>query len=123
MLRRSPAAALWMPLEDGDFVLAEALARSHVAALMRRMPIPQAAVLGCTHYPILESIFQDALGPEVSVYSQGRLTAASLEDYLRRHPDMVGDAGETRCFTSGDPDVVSIAATRFIGRKMVFDGV
>lgn len=118
-----PCGGLVDALEDNDLELAEALARSHVAALKRRMPNPQAAVLGCTHYPILENIFQDALGPDVSVYSQGRLTAASLEDYLRRHPDMVGDACETRCFTSGDPDVVSIAATRSIGRKIVFDGV
>lgn len=118
-----PCGGLVDALEDNDLELAEALARSHVAALKRRMPNPQAAVLGCTHYPILESIFQDALGPDVSVYSQGRLTAASLEDYLQRHPDMIGAAGETRCMTSGDPMRVGTAATRFIGRKMVFEGV
>ena len=33
-------------IEDGDMILAEALVRSHVDALKRKMPEPQAAVLG-----------------------------------------------------------------------------
>ncbi len=40
-------------IEDGDMILAEALARSHVEALQRKMPNPDAAVLGCTHYPLM----------------------------------------------------------------------
>ncbi|MEM7438660.1 MAG: aspartate/glutamate racemase family protein [Pseudomonadota bacterium] len=118
-----PCGGLVDALEDNDAELAEALARSHVAALKRRMPQPQAAVLGCTHYPILEHVFADALGPDVTVYSQGRLVAASLEDYLDRHPDMCGASGETRCLTSGNPVTVGTAATRFIGRRMDFSGV
>lgn len=118
-----PCGGLVDALEDNDAELAEALARSHVAALKRRMPNPQAAVLGCTHYPILEPVFADALGPSVQVFSQGQLVAASLEDYLHRHPGMRGRPGETRCLTSGDPALVGTAATRFIGRRLVFDGV
>ncbi len=118
-----PCGGLVDALEDSDLELAEALVRSHVAALKRRMPNPQAAVLGCTHYPILENIFQDALGPNVSVYSQPQLIAASLEDYLQRHPSFQSSEGETRCFTSGNPVAVSKAATRFLGRKLLFEGV
>jgi glutamate racemase len=42
-------------IEDGDMILAEALVRSHVDALKRKMPAPQAAILGCKyiHKPIL----------------------------------------------------------------------
>ena len=36
-------------IEEGDMILAEALVRSHVEALKRKMPEPDAAVLGCTH--------------------------------------------------------------------------
>lgn len=115
-----PCGGLVDALEANDRELAEALARSHVAALLRRMPHPEAAVLGCTHYPILEDVFQDALGPQVQVYSQGQLVAASLEDYLRRHPDMRGGAGPTRLLTTGDADAVSLAATRFLGRAITF---
>ncbi len=118
-----PCGGLVDALEMNDLELAEAMVHSHVSALLRRMPKPDAAVLGCTHYPILEHVFQEALGPEISVYSQGKLVAASLEDYLQRHPEMVGAAGPTRCLTSGDPKDVSIAATRFLGHSVQFESL
>ena len=64
-------------IEDGDLILADALVRSHVEALKRKMPSPQAAILGCTHYPLLENIFKEALGPSVEVFSQANLVAVS----------------------------------------------
>ena len=107
-------------IEEGDLILAEALVRSHVEALKRKMPQPQAAVLGCTHYPLLEGVFQDALGPDVSVFSQGALVADSLADYLARHPAMRGPGAETKYLTSGDPRRVSDRATQFLGRSIPF---
>ncbi len=107
-------------IEDGDLILAEALVRSHVDALKRKMPDPQAAVLGCTHYPLLEEIFQDALGPEVTVYSQASLVAESLSDYLKRHPDMLGSGTESLFLTTGDPRKVSTRATQFLRRQVEF---
>jgi glutamate racemase len=102
-------------------ILAEALVRSHVDALKRKMPHPEAAVLGCTHYPLMEEVFQDALGPQVQVYSQPALVAESLADYLARHPEMRG-AGEERGFlTTGDPRRVSSRATQFLRREIRFD--
>ncbi|KIC08410.1 glutamate racemase [Leisingera sp. ANG-M1] len=106
-------------IEDGDLILAEALVRSHVDALMRKMPHPEAAILGCTHYPLMEEIFQTALGPQVKVFSQGTLVADSLADYLQRHPDMYG-AGEGGYFTTGDPSRVSDRATQFLRREITF---
>ena len=106
-------------IEEGDMVLAEAMVRSHVDALKRKMPHPQAAVLGCTHYPLVADIFQTALGPDVTVYSQGDLVAASLADYLDRHPGMVGD-GPAGFVTTGDPARVSDRATQFLRRQITF---
>ncbi len=108
-------------IEDGDMILAEALVRSHVDALKRKMPRPEAAILGCTHYPLMEEVFQDALGPEVSVFSQAALVAASLADYLERHPGMLGEGRENRFLTTGDPARVSVHATQFLRRKITFE--
>ncbi|HBM57910.1 MAG TPA: glutamate racemase [Citreicella sp.] len=108
-------------IEEGDMILAEALVRSHVDALKRKMPQPQAAILGCTHYPLLLDVFQDALGPEVTVYSQANLVAASLEDYLRRHPGMSGTGQQSRFLTTGDPRRVSGHATQFLRRSISFE--
>lgn len=106
-------------IEDGDMILAEALVRSHVEALKRKMPEPQAAILGCTHYPLLEACFQQALGPGVTVFSQGNLVAESLADYLQRHPDMQG-AGAGGFFTTADPTRVSDRATQFLRQEICF---
>ena len=107
-------------IEDGDMILAEALVRSHVDALKRKMPKPEAAVLGCTHYPLLQSVFQKALGEDVAVYSQANLVAESLADYLTRHPDMLG-SGAPGFVTTGQPTKVSDRATQFLRRQIRFE--
>lgn len=107
-------------IEDGDMILAEALVRSHVDALKRKMPHPQAAILGCTHYPLMEETFQAALGPDVKVFSQARLVADSLADYLERHPGMKGAGAESLYLTTGDAKRVSDRATQFLRRKIEF---
>ncbi|WP_299921390.1 glutamate racemase [uncultured Pelagimonas sp.] len=108
-------------IEEGDMILAEALVRSHVDALKRKMPDPQAAILGCTHYPLMQGVFQDALGADVKVYSQADLVAASLEDYLKRHPTMIGSGQTSTFLTTGDPKKVSDHATQFLRREIVFN--
>ena len=107
-------------IEDGDLILAEALVRSHVEALKRKMPEPQAAVLGCTHYPLMEEAFQAALGPDVKVFSQANLVADSLADYLQRHPGMQGTGEVSLFLTTGDAKRVSDRATQFLRRKIEF---
>ena len=108
-------------IEDGDLILAEALVRSHVDALKRKMPQPDAALLGCTHYPLMEGIFQDALGTDVKVYSQADLVAESLADYLGRRPEMVGPGQASAFLTTGDPKQVSSRATQFLRRQITFE--
>ena len=101
-------------------ILAEALVRSHVDALKRKMPHPEAAILGCTHYPLMQDVFQDALGPGVTVYSQANLVAESLADYLQRHPDKLGKGRESAFLTTGDAGRVSSRATQFLRRRIEF---
>ena len=108
-------------IEEGDTFLAEALVRSHVEALRRKMPHPEAAVLGCTHYPLVQDVFQQALGPQVKVFSQPRLVADSLADYLARRPGMLGADLPMRYLTTGDARRVSDRATQFLRRKIAFE--
>lgn len=107
-------------IEDGDMILAEALVRSHVDALKRKMPEPEAAILGCTHYPLMEDAFQAALGPDVKVFSQAGLVAESLSDYLERHPNMLGSGTGSVYLTTGEARKVSDHATRFLRRQVEF---
>lgn len=116
-----PCGGVVDAIEQGDEILAEALIRSHVEALKRRMPHPEAAVLGCTHYPLMEGAFQSALGPEVRVLSQPALVASSLEDYLKRRQQFRGQGTDSRFLTTGDPVRVSSKATQFLRRAVQFE--
>lgn len=107
-------------IEDGDMILAEALVRSHVDALERKMPTPDAAILGCTHYPLMEQAFQAALGENVKVFSQANLVAESFAHYLDRRPEMVGSGQDAKYLTTGDPRKVTDRATQFLRRKIEF---
>ncbi len=108
-------------IEEGDMILAETLVRAHVEALRRKMPEPDAAVLGCTHYPLVEHAFREALGPGVRVLSQPGLVAESLADYLRRRPQMAGPGTGTRFLTTGKPARVSDRAMQFLQRRIAFE--
>ncbi|MFN3823676.1 MAG: glutamate racemase [Pseudorhodobacter sp.] len=116
-----PCGGVVDAIEQGDELLAEALVRSHVDALKRRMPKPEAAILGCTHYPLMEGVFAAALGPEVTVYSQARLVAESLADYLARRPEFLGAGRQSKFLTTGDPAKVSDKSTQFLRRRISFE--
>jgi glutamate racemase len=107
-------------IEDGDMILADALVRSHVDALLRKMPLPDAAILGCTHYPLVADSFQRALGSQVRVFSQADIVAESLADYLARRPEMAA-GGFPKLVTTGDPERVSARATQFLRRPITFE--
>lgn len=116
-----PCAGVVDAIEQGDELLADALVTSHVEALKRRMPKPEAAILGCTHYPFAEAAFRRALGPQVEVYSQAGLVAESLADYLERRPEFRGEGTVSKYLTTGDPIRVSGKATQFLRRSISFE--
>lgn len=74
-------------------------------------------LLACTHYPYVASDVEEFVQGNVPVFSQGILVARSLEDYLKRHPeiDEILEKESTHTyFTTGDPDISNkIASDRF----------
>lgn len=78
---------------------------------------PHRAILGCTHYPLVEPLFRRQLPPFTRLLSQPSIVADSLEDYLGRHPRYRGQAAGTaprlRLLTTGEPSAVSAIARRF----------
>ena len=107
-------------LEAGDRERADAAVAGHVAALLARCPAPEAAVLGCTHYPLAEAAFRAALPAGTAVRSQPAIVAESLAAYLDRHPRFRGGRGERRFLTTGDPGAVSANARRLTGIAAAF---
>lgn len=115
-------AGLVEAIEAGDMARARAVAREHVAALLSRLPRPQSAVLGCTHYPLVEDAFRAALPAGTALVSQPEVVAESLADYLRRRPRFAGGTGVVRYLTTGDPAAVGARAAVFTGRPLPFAG-
>jgi len=103
---------------------------TYVAALLDaagklhpQWPVPNKAVLGCTHYPLIQHLFAAALPPETEILSQPKRVAEALISYLWRHPEFRQFAAAPvapLCFTSGDAARVSALASRFFGGHLPF---
>ncbi len=52
---------------------------------------PHRAILGCTHFPLVEHLFRQYLPPATRILSQPEVVADSLEDYLVRRPRSTGE--------------------------------
>ncbi|TPE49433.1 glutamate racemase [Amaricoccus solimangrovi] len=107
-------------IEAGELAAAALIARDHVEALLRHLPAPQSAVLGCTHYPLVEAAFRAALPRATTLVSQPALIAASLADYLGRHRRFEGGSGAVSYLTTGDPAAVGARARVFTGTALPF---
>lgn len=84
--------------------------------------LPEAIILGCTHYPLIEDDFVAVLPQHTQVYSQSKIVAESLGDYVRRHPQhLAGTTGPTRFLTTGNPAKVNEQASKFFGRAIAFE--
>ncbi len=96
----------------------EALVKTAVDGMMAQtggIP-PHRAILGCTHYPLVEPLFRRHLAPFTRLLSQPEVVSDSFEDYLSRRPQYTGGQGRTRLpqlLTTGDPGTVTLAGRIF----------
>ncbi|HEY7669920.1 MAG TPA: aspartate/glutamate racemase family protein [Hyphomicrobium sp.] len=76
---------------------------------------PHRAILGCTHFPLVEHLFRRHLPPFARILSQPAVVADSFEDYLARHPHYVAGArgGSLLLLTTGNPAAISARARVF----------
>lgn len=96
----------------------EALVKSSVADLLAQTgeAPPHRAILGCTHYALVEHLFRRHLPLSTRLLSQPAVVADSLEDYLARHahyaPKRAG-AVAALLLTTGRPRQVDTIARVF----------
>jgi len=98
----------------------DALIEQAVGSLLERTRggLPHRAILGCTHYPLVEALFHRHLPAFTRLLSQPEVVADSLEDYLQRHPRYAGggasgSAPPPLLLTTGEPSWVSATARIF----------
>jgi glutamate racemase len=75
------------------------------------------AILGCTHYPIVRSVLQRALGRSVTLVSSGQAIADEVERELsaRRLDNEIDRRGSYRFLCTGDPEAFRAMAARSLG--------
>ncbi|TXH39241.1 MAG: glutamate racemase [Rhodospirillaceae bacterium] len=124
--RACPELAGLIEQDAGDATIAP-IVEGHVAGLLAAAGhVPEKAVLGCTHYPLIQHLFRAALPAQTEILSQPRRVAESLTAYLWRHPDYRQFDLEPPlpiCFTTGDPARVSMLASRFFGGHLEFQSL
>lgn len=82
------------------------------------------AVLGCTHFPLVENHFKTALGKNISILSQPDIVADALADYLRRHKYFnVSGTGRVTFLTTGNASTVNAVSGRLVGQELNFSTV
>jgi len=84
---------------------------------------PHRAILGCTHFPLVEHLFRKHLPPATRILSQPEVVADSLEDYLARKPQFAprGEVASLTLLTTGDPAAVSARAHVFWPNGLKFE--
>lgn len=85
-----------------------------------------AILLACTHYPYLRADVEAGVPSGVPVYTQESIVAASLADYLHRHPEIdarLGRGGGAGYATTGDPELATRIATERFGFPVRFERI
>lgn len=101
----------------------------YVAKLLGSLPhVPEWAILGCTHYPLVADIFRAVLPPQTRLLDQPKVVANALEDYLERHMvpgERVPGEGHqgVRYFTTGQVDEVRRVAAMLVGEEVPFEAL
>ncbi|WP_109697769.1 glutamate racemase [Chitinophaga deserti] len=93
------ACPMWVPLVENDEYESEGadfFIKKYIRQLMVQSENIDTIVLGCTHYPLLVDKIRKHLPADVTLLSQGTIAAASLENYLERHPEI-----REKCSTGG----------------------
>jgi len=93
------ACPMWVPLvENNEFNSpgADYFVQKHIKNLLQKDPLIDSIILGCTHYPLLLEKIKQFIPSHIRIIAQGDYVAQSLQDYLRRHPEM-----NERCSTNG----------------------
>ena len=118
------ACPMWVPIVENneiDSPGAHYFIKKELDALMMKDPMIDTVILGCTHYPLLESVVKKYLPGNVKVVCQGPLVSNSLEDYLKRHPEIESQCskgGVTSFLTTEHTEKFDSLASLFLGHDV-----
>jgi glutamate racemase len=118
------ACPMWVPLienQEHNSPGAEYFIKKNIKNLFQQANDIDVLVLGCTHYPLLKEKIKGYISDEITLLSQGEIVAASLEDYMKRHPEI--DAlcrkdGQYKFLTTDSTTIFDTQASIFFGKDV-----
>ncbi|MBL0336444.1 MAG: glutamate racemase [Chitinophagaceae bacterium] len=115
------ACPMWVPLvENNEYKNdgADYFIRKNLDDIFEQGEKIDVLLLACTHYPLLREKIEEYMPIDVTLVSQGEIVAESLDDYLKRHPEI-----ESACSREGKRSFFTTDSTSdFDNHARVFYG-
>ncbi len=118
------ACPMWVPLiENNEYNEpgADYFVQKDIDQLLSADAEIDSILLGCTHYPLLLTKIKQFVPQGITVVEQGGIVAASLQQYLQRHPKIAEQCsrqGSRSFYTTGDTQDFDNHAGRFFGEGL-----
>ncbi|WP_207420540.1 glutamate racemase [Desertivirga brevis] len=118
------ACPMWVPLvENNEFNSngADYFIQKNLNNILEKVSDIDTLILACTHYPLLLGKIKQYLPGNVQVVSQGGLVAASLKDYMVRHPEierLCSKGGISEFYTTESTESFNEKAAIFLGHQV-----
>jgi len=99
---------------------AESVLRAYLEPLLEGTPAIDTLLLGCTHYPLLRSVIEGIVGPQVAVVDSAFTTALAVEDLLDALAARASgtETAQHRVATTGEVDAFMRVASRLFGDRL-----
>lgn len=118
------ACPMWVPLVENnehESAGADYFIKKNLDNLLSFSSDIDTVILACTHYPLLQKKIKEFLPGGIEVILQGKIVAASLKEYLIRHPEIENlcSKGNSREFlTTESPEEFNKKAKLFLGEEV-----
>jgi len=118
------ACPIWVPLvESLEYKSsgADFFVQKHIVQLLKKDPLIDTIVLGCTHYPLLIDKIRKFVPEYIQIISQGSIVGNKLADYLERHPEienLCSQNASVQFYTTDSSDSFNILASEFFEKEI-----
>ena len=118
------ACPMWVSLvenheEESDG--ADFFVKQHIDRIFMQSELIDTLLLGCTHFPLLINKIKKYIPDNIKIVEQGKIIAASLQNYLNRHQNMNSRISKThkrKFYTTENEKTFNLAAEYFYGMSV-----